>query len=242
MTPQPAYKRVLLKISGESFCPPGAFGVHREPLDRMAREIAEIAEMGVQTAVVCGGGNYLRGARYAEELGIEAATADYMGMLGTVLNGLVLQDAIQRQGREARVQSALDIDRVCEPFDRHTCLRHLDEGRVVILAAGTGNPHVTTDSCAAIRGIELRADVLLKGTKVDGVYSDDPVKNPAATFFEHVTYDQVIQGRLKVMDLAATALCEEHKLPVVVFNLFKPGVVRRIVLGEHLGTRMDLGA
>ncbi len=236
--PQPRYKRIILKISGEGFCPPGGFGIHREPLQRIADEIGAVATLGVQIGVVLGGGNFLRGARTAEELGIELATADYMGMLGTVLNSLALQDSLEHHGHPACVQSALTIARVCEPFDRRRCLEHLAKGQVVVLAAGTGNPHVTTDSCAAMRAIELRADVLLKATKVDGVYDDDPVRNPAAKRYEKVTYDQVIDRRLRVMDIAAVDLCQQHHVPVIVFNLFQPGGLRRVVCGEALGTYM----
>jgi uridylate kinase len=235
---QPRYKRIILKISGEGFCPPGGFGVHRQPLDRVATEIGEVARLGVQIGVVCGGGNYLRGARHADDLGIDKATVDYMGMLGTVLNSLALQDALERLGHPTLIQSALAIDRVAERFDRRRCLEHLENGRLVILAAGTGNPHVTTDSCAAIRGVELQAEALLKGTKVDGVYDDDPARNPQARLFRHVTYAEVINRRLRVMDIGAAELCEQHGLPVIVFNLFKPGTLRRVVLGEDLGTVM----
>lgn len=235
---RPCYRRILLKITGEAFCAPGGFGLEREPLDRIVGEISEVAALGVQVAVVIGGGNFLRGSRFAEDLGLERATADYMGMLGTVLNALALQDGLQSRGHPTRVQSALSIARVCEPFERHRCLRHLEKGRVVLLAAGTGNPHVTTDSCAAMRAVELKADVLLKATKVDGVYDDDPALNPNAKRYTNVTYDQVIDGRLRVMDIGATETCQQYQMPVVVFNLFQPGTLRRIVLGEPLGTRM----
>ncbi|MCK4340544.1 MAG: UMP kinase [Phycisphaerae bacterium] len=237
---QPRYRRLMLKISGEVFCPPGGFGLHRRPLDRIAGEIGEVVQLGVQVAVVVGGGNFLRGKHTAEQLGLARATADYMGMLATVLNALALQEALERQGCPARVQSALSIARVGEPFDRRRCLRHLEKGRVVILAAGTGNPHVTTDSCASIRGLELSADVLLKGTKVDGVFDDDPATNPNAKLYENATYREVINGRLRVMDIGATEMCEQYGLPVIVFNIFKPGTLRRIVLGEPLGTRMGV--
>ncbi len=235
---QPQYRRAILKISGEGFCPPGGFGVHRDPLDRIAGEVADVAALGVQIGVVCGGGNFLRGVNSAQELGMNRSAADYMGMLGTVLNSIALQDALQRRGVEARLQSALAIARIGEPFHRERCLRHFEKGRVVLLAAGTGNPHVTTDSCAAIRGVELEADVLLKGTKVDGVYDDDPAKNPDAKLYDDVTYEQVINGRLRVMDIGAAEMCEQYSLPVVVFNLFEPGTLKRVVQGEHVGTRM----
>lgn len=233
---EPRYRRVLLKISGEGFCPPGEFGIYPEQLDRVANEIHEVAELEVQVAVVVGGGNFLRGANFAEEFGIEVATADYMGMLATVLNALALQEALERRGHTTRVQSALAIQRVCEPFIRRRAIRHLEKGRVVILAGGTGNPHVTTDSCAALRAAELEADVLLKATKVDGVYDDDPRTNPHARLYERMTYNDVIDGRLKVMDVSAIDVCQQHHVPIIVFNLFKPGTMRRVVLGEPLGT------
>jgi uridylate kinase len=234
--PEPRYRRVLLKISGEGFCPPGEFGIHPEQLDRVASEIHEVVELGVQIGVVVGGGNFLRGANFAEELDIDIATADYMGMLATVLNALALQEALERRGHTTRVQSALAIQRVCEPFIRRRAIRHLEKDRVVILAGGTGNPHVTTDSCAALRAAELRADVLLKATKVDGVYDDDPKTNPQARLYERMTYNHVIDRRLKVMDVSAIDVCQQHHVPIIVFNLFKPGTLRRVVLGEPLGT------
>lgn len=237
-TAKPRYRRIILKVSGESFCPPGGFGLHREPLDRIAGEISDVADLGVQIGVVVGGGNFLRGSRFADELGIERATADYMGMLSTVLNALALQEALQNRGRACRVQSALSIPRVCESFDRQRCLRHLQRGRVVVLAAGTGNPHVSTDTCAAIRGIELKADALLKGTKVDGIYDDDPATNANARLLTNVSYKQVVNERLRVMDIGAAEMCEQFGLPVIVFNLFTHGTLRRVVLGEPVGTRM----
>ncbi len=237
---KPKYQRIILKVSGEALCPPGGFGVHREPLDRVAREIGSVAELGVQIGVVCGGGNFLRGSKFADELGIHRATADYMGMLGTVLNALALREALERMGHPAKIMSALQIARIGEPFHREQCLEHFAAGRIVILAAGTGNPHVTTDSCASIRGVELEADILLKGTKVDGVYDDDPAKNPIANLMTNVTYEEVINGRLRVMDIGAAEMCEQYHLPVIVFNLFKDGDLKRIVLGEALGTRMSV--
>lgn len=236
--PGPKYGRVILKISGEGFCPPGGFGVHREELDRVASEIVDVHRLGVQCAVVVGGGNFLRGANFASDMGIELATADYMGMLGTVINALALQEGVERLGVAVRVQSALSISRVCESFIRRRCIRHLEKGRVVILAAGTGNPHVTTDSCAALRAAELDADALLKGTKVDGVYDADPKKHPAAKLYHKLTFDQVINQRLKVMDVSAIDVCQQHRVPIVVFNLFKPGMMRRVALGEDVGTHV----
>ncbi len=238
--PQPRYRRIILKVSGEGLCPQGGFGLHRQPLDRVADEISAVLNLGVQVGVVVGGGNFLRGARFADELGISRSTADYMGMLGTVLNALALQEALQHRGHDTRIQSALAIARVGEPFHREESLRHLAAGRVVILAAGTGNPHVTTDSCAALRAVELNADALLKATKVDGVYDSDPAKNPAAKMYTQLTHDRVIDERLRVMDLGAVDICREHRIPIIVFNLFQPGTLQRVVLGEALGTRVDV--
>lgn len=235
---QARYRRIILKISGEGFCPPGGFGVHRTELDRVAGELVDIHAMGVQQAVVVGGGNFLRGANFAAEMGIDSATADYMGMLGTVINALALQEAVERLGVTTRVQSALSISRVCESFIRRRCIRHLEKGRIVILAAGTGNPHVTTDSCAALRAAELGADALLKATKVDGVYDADPRKNPNAKLLENLTFDEVITNRLRVMDVSAVDVCQQHRVPIVVFNLFKAGMLRRVVLGERVGTHV----
>lgn len=238
---QRKYDRVLLKISGEGFCPRGEFGIHREQLHVIADEIRQVADLGAQLAVVVGGGNFLRGAHFAKELNIELATADYMGMLGTVLNALALQEALEHLGRAVRVQSAISISRVCEPFIRRRALRHLEKGRIVILAAGTGNPHVTTDTCAALRAAELNASVLLKATKVDGVYTADPHKDATAKLYERVTYNEVIDGRLKVMDVSAIDICQQHDVPIVVFNLFAAGTMRRIVLGERIGTFVSDG-
>lgn len=233
---QPRYPRVVLKISGEGFCPPGGFGIHRAELDQVARQVDEVLQLGVQIAIVVGGGNFLRGARFAEELGIAIATGDYMGMLATVLNALALQEALERLGHTTRVQSALSIARVCEPFIRRRAIRHLEKNRVVVLAGGTGNPHVTTDSCAALRAVEIGAAVLLKATKVDGVYDDDPKRNPSARRYERLSYNQVIDQRLRVMDVSAVDICQQHNVPIIVFNLFKPGTLRRVALGEPLGT------
>lgn len=233
------YKRVLLKISGEAFCERGGFGIQRSGLEEVAAEIQSVHVLGVQLAVVVGGGNFMRGASFARELGIEVATADYMGMLATVLNALALQEALERLGPATRVQSALHISRVCEPFIRRRCIRHLEKDRIVILAAGTGNPHVTTDSCAALRAAELDAEVLLKATKVDGVYDADPEKHPDAKRFDHLTYDDVIDRRLKVMDVSAIDVCQQHGVPIIVFNLYESGTMRRVVLGERLGTSIN---
>jgi len=238
MSNKAIYKRVILKISGEGLCPPGGFGVHREPIDRIVAELAPVLDLNVQLGIVVGGGNFLRGAQFADELGVPAATADYMGMLGTVLNALALRERLEASGRPTRIQSALAIARVGEPFDRQRCLRHFDKGRVVILAAGTGNPHVTTDSCAAMRAVELQAEAVLKATKVDGVYDDDPARNSNARLYTTVTYDEVIDRRLRVMDIGATDICQQHQMPIIVFNLFKADTLRRVILGEPLGTRV----
>ena len=234
--PTARYRRVVLKVSGEGFCPPGGFGIHRGPLDEIAGEIESVARIGVQTAVVVGGGNFMRGASFANELGIELPTADYMGMLATVLNALALQEALERRDLVTRVQSALSISRCCESFIRRRAMRHLEKGRIVILAAGTGNPHVTTDSCAALRAAELGADALLKATKVDGVYDDDPKANPSAKLYKRLSYNQIIDQRLRVMDVSAIDVCQQHHVPIIVFNLFKPQTMKRVVLGEDLGT------
>jgi uridylate kinase len=238
MPTRPHFGRVLLKISGEGFCCPGSFGIEREPLDQVSAEIQSVVEMGVETAVVVGGGNFMRGASFSKDLGIDVATADYMGMLGTVLNALALQESLEARGMDTRVLSALSISRVCEPFIRRRAVRHLQKKRVVILAAGTGNPHVTTDSCAALRAAELKVNVLLKATKVDGVYDSDPATNPQAKLYDRVTYNEIIDQRLRVMDVSAIDVCQQHDVPIVVFNLFAPGTLRRVVEGAQLGTRV----
>lgn len=236
---KPAYERIVLKISGEGFCEPGGFGFHRRTLDAIASELRSVAETGVQIVVVVGGGNFIRGAELAKEIGIQAATADYMGMLGTVLNALALQDTLEALGIETRVQSALRIDRVCEMFIGRRCIRHLEKGRIVILAAGTGNPFVTTDTCAAQRAIETKANVLLKATKVDGVYSADPVEQPDADRYEKLNFNDVIDRRLRVMDVSAIDLCQNGGIPIVVFNLMKPGNMLAVVQGESVGTMIN---
>ena len=237
----PRFQRIVLKISGEGFCPSGGFGIQRTELDRVAAEIDQVARLGVEIAVVVGGGNFLRGARFANDLGIDVATGDYMGMLATVLNALALQEGLERLGHATRVQSALTITRVAEPFIRRRAIRHLEKHRIVILAGGTGNPHVTTDSCAALQAAELGASALLKATKVDGVYDEDPKTNPGARLYERLTYNQVIDQRLRVMDVSAVDVCQQHNIPIVVFNVFKPGTMRRVVLGEPLGTFVGEG-
>jgi uridylate kinase len=232
----PHYKRVVLKISGESFSKPGVLGIDPDELTTIARQIADAAKLGTEIAVVVGGGNMIRGAELSSRVGIAQATADYMGMLGTVINALALKEAVEQQGQPARVMSALDVESVAEPFIRARALRHFEKGRVLILAAGTGNPFFTTDTCASLRAIELEADILLKATKVDGVYSTDPMKNSDATKYESLTFTEAINKQLGVMDLTALSMCMEHKLPLVVFNFKTNGNICRVVDGQEIGT------
>jgi uridylate kinase len=235
-TLQPRYKRVLLKLSGESFAKPGHFGIDPEHLTAIAREVREAASVGTQVAVVVGGGNIIRGAALAQAGHIAQATADQMGMLGTVINGIALKEALIAQGLDTRVQSAVEMKSVAEPFIRGRAIRHLEKGRVVILAAGTGNPFFTTDTCAALRAAELGCDVILKATKVDGVYTADPKKDPNATRYERLSFAEAISKNLKVMDTAAFALCQEQKIPVLIFNFDAPGNIRKVVQGDQIGT------
>ncbi len=234
----PVYKRILLKISGEGFCPEGGFGIEAGELELIARQCVEVAQMGAQLAVVVGGGNFIRGATFAEDGHIPRATADYMGMLATVLNAVALQETMEKMGQPTRVQSAISVYSVCEPFIRRRAVRHLEKGRAVILAAGTGNPYFTTDTCAALRATEIAADVLLKATKVDGIYSADPKKDKNAKLFREITYEQVHREQLRVMDLTAITLCMERQIPLVVFNLKTPGNIARVVRGENVGTKI----
>ncbi|HWE02673.1 MAG TPA: UMP kinase [Tepidisphaeraceae bacterium] len=236
--PSPHYKRVLLKISGEGFCREGGFGIDAEELDIIARQCVDVAKMGVQLAVVVGGGNFIRGATFSEKGHIPRTTADYMGMMATILNAMALQETMEKMGQPTRVQSALVVQSVCEPFIRRRAMRHLEKNRAIILAAGTGNPFFTTDTCAALRATELQADVLLKATKVDGIYSADPKKDKNAIFYHDVSYDQVIREELKVMDLTAFAMCKQQKIPLVVFNMKVDGNIARVVCGERVGTRI----
>jgi uridylate kinase len=239
--PKTKYKRVVLKISGEGLCRPGRWGIDGEELQRIAGEIKLVADLGVQLAVVVGGGNIVRGDTIAADSPIEVATGHYMGMLATVINALAVQDALESIGVPTRVQSAVAVDRVCEKFIRRRALRHLEKGRVVIFAGGTGNPYVTTDSAGALRASEIGADVVLKATKVEGVYTADPVQDSSAELFEHLTYDKVLDLRLKIMDVAAIDLCRKNGIPVVVFDLKKPGHMRAVVQGERIGTLIDAG-
>ena len=230
-------RRVLLKISGESFCPENDRGVSMDSVNHLAAQIVDVAQSGVQIAVVMGGGNILRGAQFkAANSSIQEATAHYMGMLATVINGLALQDAIEAQGQPTRLMTALPMDVVAEPYIRRRAQRHLEKGRVVILAGGTGSPFVTTDTAAAQRALELEADVILKATKVDGIYSEDPKKNPNATFYSELTYEDAIRQNLRVMDSEAFAKCAEHNMPIMVFNFREPDNFKKAVQGEHVGT------
>jgi uridylate kinase len=232
----PYYKRAILKISGEGFSTPGILGIDPDELNTIARQISDAASLGTELAIVVGGGNMIRGAELAARVGIAQATADYMGMLGTVINALALKEAVEQQGQPARVMSALDVESVAEPFIRARALRHFEKGRVLILAAGTGNPFFTTDTCASLRAIELGADILLKATKVDGVYNSDPMKDENATRFDRLTFSDAINKQLGVMDLTALSMCMEHELPIVVFNFKTEGNIRKVVAGEHIGT------
>ncbi len=231
------YRRVMLKVSGEGFCREGGQGLDAQEIRRIAEEIADVTKLGAQVAVVVGGGNFLRGSTISAQAKVQEVTGHYMGMLATVINALALQDTLEAMGIETRVQSAIQVDRVCEKFIRRRAIRHLEKGRVVILASGTGNPFVTTDTCAALRAIELGTDVLMKATKVQGVYSDDPVTNPEATLYDSLSYNEVIDKRLKVMDVSAVDLCQQNGVPIIVFDLKKPGNMRQVVIGQQpLGT------
>ena len=230
-----AYKRILLKLSGEALMGDDAFGINEAVISRIVQEVADVAALGVQVGVVIGGGNIFRGMKGAAS-GMDRATADYMGMLATVMNAMALADAMRRAGCEARVQSALRIDQVVEPYIRGRAIRHLEEGRVVIFAAGTGNPFFTTDTAAALRGAEIGAQIVLKATKVDGVYSDDPRKNPDAKRYHRISFDEAIGRNLAVLDATAFALCRDQRLPINVFSIFKPGALKRVILGEDEGT------
>ncbi|BCT67086.1 UMP kinase [Nitrosospira sp. NRS527] len=230
-----SYKRILLKLSGEALMGDDSYGINRAVIERIVAEIADVIQLGVQVAVVIGGGNIFRGITSAED-GMDRATADYMGMLATVMNALALQDAMRRGGLVSRVQSALRIDQVVEPYIRGKAIRYLETGKVVIFAAGTGNPFFTTDTAAALRGMEMNVDIVLKGTKVDGVYTTDPQTNADAIRYQKLSFDVAIAQNLKVMDATALTLCRDQKLPLNVFSIFKPGALKRVVMGEDEGT------
>ncbi len=233
--PQPHYKRILLKLSGEALMGDQPYGIDPAVATRIAQDIAEIQALGVQTAIVIGGGNIFRGLA-ASARGMDRSTGDYMGMLATVINALAMQDALEHNGVPTRVLTAIEMRAVAEPFIRRRAVRHLEKGRVVVFAAGTGNPYFTTDTAAALRAMEMKAEVILKATKVDGIYTADPVKHPDATRYEQISYLQVLQERLQVMDATAISLCMDNKLPILVFNLKTPGNIRRVVMGEAVGT------
>jgi uridylate kinase len=234
----PIYKRALLKLSGEALMGEQQFGVDPAVATRIARDVGEIQSLGVETAIVIGGGNIFRGLA-ASTRGMDRATADYMGMLATVINALALQDALEQQGVNTRVVTAIEMRAVAEPFIRRRAIRHLEKGRVVIFAAGTGNPYFTTDTAAALRAMEIKADVILKGTKVDGIYTADPLLDSAATKYTSISYLQVLERQLKVMDATAISLCMDNKLPIVVFNLRQAGNIRKVVLGDPIGTTVS---
>jgi uridylate kinase len=235
MEKKPAYNRILLKLSGEALMGDDAYGVNRATIERIVGEIAEVSRLGVQIGIVIGGGNIFRGMAPAAS-GMDRATADYMGMLATVMNALALQDAMRHQNLVSRVQSALNIEQVAEPYIRGKAMRYLEEGKIVIFAAGTGNPFFTTDTAAALRGMEMNVQIVLKATKVDGVYTSDPNKDAAATRYTHLTFDEAIVKNLKVMDATALTLCRDQKLPICVFSIFKSGALKRVVMGENEGT------
>jgi len=230
------YNRVLLKLSGQSFCKQGEFGIDGGALESIAKRIAEICKLGPQVAVVVGAGNFLRGERFSEVSGIPRNTADYMGMLATIINACALQEILEKLGQSTRVLSAIEVAAMCEPFIRRRALHHLERGRVVILAGGTGNPFFTTDTCAALRATELDADLLIKATKVDGVYSDDPEKNPDAKLFEKLSYGDVLKKDLRVMDHSAISLCRDNDIAIIVLNIFKEGNITKAIRGEQVGT------
>ena len=231
----PAYKRVLLKLSGEALMGEQKFGIDPAVANQIATDIAEIQQLGVETAVVIGGGNIFRGVA-ASAKGMDRATADYMGMLATVINALALQDAMEQHGIVTRVVTAIEMRAVAEPFIRRRAIRHLEKGRVVVFAAGTGNPYFTTDTAAALRAMEIKADVILKGTKVDGIYTADPMLHPDARRYDNISYLQVLEQGLRVMDATAISLCMDNRLPIVVFNLRTPGNMKRAIMGEPIGS------
>lgn len=234
-SPAPLYRRIVLKLSGESFQGSQGFGIDAETVHAIAREVKEVSDLGIEMAIIVGGGNIFRGTRQ-KSLSIDRATGDYMGMLATVINGLALQDALEKQGVVTRLLSAIDMAQVAEPFIRRRAMRHLEKGRVVIFAAGTGNPYFSTDTAAALRAMEIKAHVILKATRVDGIYDADPEKVPGAKLFERVTYLDVIQKGLAVMDSTAISLCMDNRMPILIFNMNRPGNIRRAVMGEKVGS------
>lgn len=235
MATAPAYKRILLKLSGEALMGDDSYGINRTVIEQIVADVAEVVAMGVQVAVVIGGGNIFRGVAPAAA-GMDRVTADYMGMLATVMNAMALQDAMKRAGLDSRVQSALNLEQVAEPYIRGKALRYLEEGKVVIFGAGTGNPFFTTDTAAALRGVEMNAEVVIKATKVDGIYTADPKKDKTATRYKTLSFDEAISKNLQVMDATALTLCRDQKMPIIVFNIFKQGALKRVMLGQEEGT------
>lgn len=238
MTLTPKYKRILLKLSGEALMGDQEFGIDPAVVSRIADEVYELHQLGVEVAMVIGGGNIFRGVSLSDS-GMDRVTGDQMGMLATIINALALQDAMEQKSLFVRVMSALPVHNVCEDYIRRRAIRHLEKGRIVIFAAGTGNPFFTTDSAASLRGIECQADVVIKGTKVDGVYDSDPVINPQATLYETLSYDEVIQNKLGVMDTTAIVLCRDNHLPVKVYNMNKQGALLKVVMGDNEGTLVE---
>lgn len=235
------YHRILLKISGEAMMGDSPSGINNGAVDRLASEICELCEAGVQVGLVIGGGNILRGAERAAE-GLDRVTSDHMGMLATVINALAMQDALSQKGRSVRVMSALEVNQVCEQFIRRRAIRHLEKGRVVIFAAGTGNPFFTTDSAASLRAVEIKAELLIKATKVDGVFSSDPMKDSNAKLYEKLTYDEALDQRLNVMDATALVLCRDHDMPMRVMNVFEHGSILKLMQGESIGSLIVKGS
>lgn len=234
-----AFKRILLKLSGESLMGKKQFGIDNDRLSDYASEIKEIVNMGVEVAIVIGGGNIFRGIQ-AEQGGIDRVQGDYMGMLATVINSMALQASLEKAGVSTRLQSAIKMEQICEPYIRRRAVRHLEKGRVVIFGAGTGNPYFTTDTAASLRAIEMEVDVILKGTRVDGIYTADPEKDPTATKYDRLTFTEAYEKNLNVMDMTAFTLCNENNLPIVVFNMDKPGNLKRLMSGEKIGTLVEV--
>ena len=230
------YKRVLLKISGESFCKPGGFGIDGEQIKSIAQRVLGLQELGVEVAIVNGAGNFLRGQAFSEASQIPRNTADYMGMLATIINACTLQEMLEKLGQPTRVLSAIEVSAICEKFIRRRALRHLERGRIVILAGGTGNPFFTTDTCAALRASEIEANLVIKATNVDGVYDDDPNKNKNAKLIEKLSYEDVLSKNLRVMDHSAISLCRENNIPIIVLNIFKAGNITKAICGQRVGT------
>ena len=233
-----AYNRILLKLSGEALKGPEDFGIHLPTLQSIARQVQDVHGLGIELGIVLGGGNIFRGMAGSAQ-GMDRATADYMGMMATVMNAVALQDTLEKLGVPTRVQTAINIEQVAEPYIRRRAIRHLEKGRIVIFAGGTGNPYFTTDTTAALRAMEIHAEVILKATKVDGIYDKDPVKHPDATRFDHISYIQVLERGLHVMDSAAISLCMDNRLPIIVFNLTEDGNIRRVIEGEPVGTTVS---